>query len=204
MFEGIEVQQSITHVPVSPPLDEQSMWLVNYPDEPVLRIIPPDFPQRPYKARDEGGGDKKRGSGGFRDPHWGQRKLFMNELELLTLHGSDGDVVVYAGAAPGKHITHLANQLFPHINFVLVDPAPFLIKESDKIKLINSLMTDEIAKEYAGRDNVVFVSDIRRTYASEDLILEDMLDQQRWHDIIRPKVGQEKRYKDSLLLSPLH
>ena len=43
-----------------------------------------------------------------------------------------------------------------------------------------------------GRENVIFISDIRRTYASEDLILEDMLDQQRWHELMNPKVSMLK------------
>jgi len=47
-------------------------------------------------------------------------------------------------------------------------------------------------KTKTGRKNVIFISDIRRTYASEDLILEDMLDQQRWHELINPKVSMLK------------
>lgn len=39
---------------------------------------------------------------------------------------------------------------------------------------------------------MIFISDIRRTYASEDLILEDMLDQQRWHELMNPKVSMLK------------
>lgn len=167
----------------------QAMWPARYPADPVLRVLDPAFPRRPYKARES----KDEEEPGFvRDPHWGQRKLFMNELELLTLHAAPGDVVVYAGAAPGQHIAHLAEQFFPEVSFVLVDPAPFRIQPTDRLTLVNGLMTDDLAKEYAGRDNVLLVSDIRRTYASEDLILEDMMDQQRWHDLMQPKVSMFK------------
>ena len=182
-----------------PSLEEyRAMWPLPFEEgAPVLRVLGADFPRRPYQAR--AAGEMVADS-----VHWGQRKLFMNELELLTLHAAPGDTVVYAGAAPGKHIEFLADRLFPELTFVLVDPAPFRIRSSARIRLVQGLMTDELAREYstgtgtAGEEEeggdggptkrVIFVSDIRRTHASEDLILEDMLDQQRWHDILRPKV----------------
>jgi hypothetical protein len=214
----------------------RAMWPVEE-GRPVLRVLGGEFPRRPYKAQRGG----PAAAEGVADAvHWGQRKLFMNELELLTLHAAAGDTVLYAGAAPGKHIAFLADRLFPELTFVLVDPAPFRIRPSARIRLVQGLMTDELAREYStapqphprpgagagGGDKgerqgegeeeggaaaaaaaggksqreeqpgeeegaakrVIFVSDIRRTHASEDLILEDMLDQQRWHDILRPKV----------------
>jgi len=132
------------------------MWPVNYPSEPVLTILSPSFPRRPYKSREDN--TKKEGEGGreegpppfIRDPHWGQRKLFLNELELLTKYGEEGDVVLYAGAAPGRHIEHLSKEFFPTLRFVLVDPAPFRIQESERVKLVAGLMTDALAKEYSG------------------------------------------------------
>lgn len=176
----------------------RAMWPV-VPGAPVLRVLDPSFPRRPYRARGDG-----QGQGAAPDSvHWGQRKLFMNELELLTLHAEAGDTVLYAGAAPGTHVAFLADRLFPEVTFVLVDPAPFRVRPSARIRLVQGLMTDELAREYSsssstegegegkgGPKRVIFVSDIRRTHASEDLILEDMLDQQRWHDILRPKVSQ--------------
>ena len=134
------------------------MCPVTYPSQPVLTILSPSFPRRPYKSRDDNSNPKKEGEGGrdegpppyVRDPHWGQRKLFLNELELLTKYGEDGDVVVYAGAAPGRHIEHLSKELFPTLKFVLVDPAPFRIRESESLKLVAGLMTDALAREYAG------------------------------------------------------
>ncbi len=200
----------------------RAMWPLDAEagSQPVLRVLGPDFPRRPYKARaaaGEGGARAAEAEGVADSVHWGQRKLFMNELELLTLHAAPGDTVVYAGAAPGKHIAFLVDRLFPELTFVLVDPAPFRIQPSARIRLVQGLMTDELAREYssaaeaaaggeAGEEGtpapasapapatkrVIFVSDIRRTHASEDLILEDMLDQQRWHDILRPKVKRQE------------
>jgi len=116
----------------------------------------------------------------------------MNEVELLTIHARAEDTVVYAGAAPGNHLRYLAKVLFPLLNFVLIDPAPFNITPNDRIILIQELMTDAIAEKYSGRDDIIFLSDIRRTHGSEELISQDMADQQRWHDIIRPRVSMLK------------
>lgn len=56
--------------------------------------------------------------------HNGQLKLFLTELQFLTLclkiHDAEG-TVVYAGSAPSNKISYLA-RLFPKIKFVLVDP----------------------------------------------------------------------------------
>lgn len=67
--------------------------------------------------------------------HRGQRKLFLTELEFLTLWYNDyyynsnnknknHPIVIYAGAAPSNHTYHL-HTLFPYIKFVLVDPNKF-------------------------------------------------------------------------------
>jgi len=127
--------------------------------------------------------------------HWGQRKLLMSEIEFLTNECSP-DVsytVVYAGASPGFHITHLSN-IFPSIIFELYDPAEFLIKETEKIKLHNEFFTDDTARQYSGQ-NVLFISDIRISEVSdhfadkklvEDLVKQDMTSQKRWTKIMKP------------------
>ena len=43
--------------------------------------------------------------------HWGQRKLLFSEIEFLTLYGHLAKTVVYAGAAPGMHISFLSRDL---------------------------------------------------------------------------------------------
>lgn len=75
--------------------------------------------------------------------HWGQRKLLLAEVEFLTQHAQPGITCVYAGAAPGTHIEFLA-QLFPEVQFVLVDPAPFAIKSSERVRIWQEFMTDDV------------------------------------------------------------
>lgn len=69
--------------------------------------------------------------------HWGQRKLLLSEIEFLTTHAKPGQLVIYAGAAPGNHVPFLAEQLFPHLRFLLVDPAPFACKQTQQIQIRN-------------------------------------------------------------------
>ena len=130
--------------------------------------------------------------------HWGQRKLLLSEIEFLTKYSVSGAIVVYAGAAPGTHIQYLM-ELFPKLEFVLVDPAPFSSKltEESRCLLRQELFTDDLAQQYAGRENVLFVCDIRSCEMRtckwsltnrelEDTVFKDMQSQQRWHDIIKP------------------
>uniref|UniRef100_A0A6C0BBT6 Cap-specific mRNA (nucleoside-2'-O-)-methyltransferase n=1 Tax=viral metagenome TaxID=1070528 RepID=A0A6C0BBT6_9ZZZZ len=67
--------------------------------------------------------------------HRGQRKLFLSELEFLTLWCKNNKInaqrdsdklpyVVYVGAAPNNKM-FLLHKLFPHFTFILIDPAPF-------------------------------------------------------------------------------
>jgi hypothetical protein len=102
--------------------------------------------------------------------HWGQLKLMAMEVEFLTEFargpGSIEEkwVVVYAGAAPGQHTAYLAS-LFPNCTFILYDPAEFceaLVRHPhDRITVVNGFFAEESAEEYAGRDDVLFISDIR-------------------------------------------
>lgn len=125
--------------------------------------------------------------------HWGQRKLLLSEIEFLTLHARPNTTVIYAGAAPGTHIEYLA-KLFHNVNFVLVDPSPFTVKERlPQIALRpNTLFTDELAQEFGamGKD-ILFVSDIRSADPSvhsedetEQQVAKDMAQQGRWHKLM--------------------
>ena len=128
--------------------------------------------------------------------HWGQWKLLLTEIEFLTRFWNPQDVstpkIVYAGAAPGKHIPFLS-LLFPAMEFHLYDPRKFHIQETDKIHLYQQYFTDEDAHVWAGRNDVYFISDIRRyNYAdiseteNEKAIVEDMRMQENWYNIIKP------------------
>ena len=125
--------------------------------------------------------------------HLGQRKLLMSEIgALLRLDAKTEYMAVYAGAAPGVH-TPLLSDLFPNVTFHLYDPAPFMIRASERIKLFNVCFTDEIAQTYT-RDKyerLVFICDIRRS-TDESMVWEDMLAQRRWHEIMCPALTSLK------------
>lgn len=69
--------------------------------------------------------------------HWGQRKLLLSEIEFLTHYAREGDVVLYAGAAPGNHVRFLAENMFPRLRFILVDPARFECLPTEHIQIRN-------------------------------------------------------------------
>ncbi len=105
-------------------------------DIPFSRILQADAGRLPYKRRTR---EVKSVI------HWDQRKLLMSKIEFLTLYCRSCRMVVYAGAAPGTHIAFLSN-MFPELHFYCVDPAPFTVKETDKITTIQALFTDEMAQ----------------------------------------------------------
>ena len=61
--------------------------------------------------------------------HIGQRKLLLNEVQLLTNY-SNIKYCIYAGSAPG-HKTHFLSQLFPDVKFILIDPNIFNLVIAD-------------------------------------------------------------------------
>lgn len=129
--------------------------------------------------------------------HWGQRKLMLSEIEFLTRFAADHDTVLYAGAAPGRHIAMLS-ELFPAVTFVLVDPAPFNVRPSPRITVRQEMFTDELAREYADR-HVLFISDIRSvdwklqdTSRTETAVAADMAAQMRWHLRMAPRASMLK------------
>lgn len=114
------------------------------------------WPSMPYIKRP----DNERSSN-----HWGQLKLA--ESELFVLHPFASARVIYAGAAPGKHLLILMKQ-FPQHRFECYDPAPYDKSVSamagPRLKLVNDFFTLEEAKRIAedrGCDPLVFVCDIR-------------------------------------------
>lgn len=139
--------------------------------------------------------------------HIGQRKLLLSEVDFLTDFARGGDTVVYAGAAPGIHIPLLA-ELFrrKRLKFVLYDPHKFIKMKSDRIVAHREFFTEDTALKYAGRDDVLFVSDIRTGGAeggpppSEETVQKDMTMQERWVLEMNPRVAMLKfrlRWHDS-------
>jgi hypothetical protein len=137
--------------------------------------------------------------------HWGQRKLLLSEIDLLTQVAVECPLfplVIYAGAAPGHHVPFLA-ELFPTAHFVLVDPSQFGITPTERIQIRQEPFTDAIAIEFSGPvlrtdgsehlqhhspvyvgERTVFISDVRSadwkvmTHSdNEARIVQDQLDQ---------------------------
>lgn len=138
--------------------------------------------------------------------HQGQRKLLMSEIEFLTMCLTEkrvqniqkDTVMIYAGAADGRHITYLA-KLFPSVYFILVDPGRFVVRRSDCIEIHNKLFTDKMARQLKHRfsdSDVLFVSDIRSTTIKDpdnkERIINDMANQEQWHRILEPRKSMLK------------
>ncbi|CAN0146832.1 unnamed protein product, partial [Ectocarpus fasciculatus] len=96
--------------------------------------------------------------------HWGQRKLLLSEIEFLSEFGRPvvgGVCCIYIGAAPGRHIPFLS-QLFPEIEFVLIDPSSFCIGDTNKISIRNEFATPTLCATFSGRtETVLCISDLR-------------------------------------------
>lgn len=136
-------------------------------------------------------------SGLLSQQHHGQRKLILSEIQFLTKFSKKNSIVIYPGSAPGHHITFLTT-LFPKLEWVLIDPAPFDNNLSDKknITIINDYMTDELCesmKEEFVDKNILLISDIRSidTQYENDLynesqVLADMMMQENWVLTLQP------------------
>ena len=153
-------------------------------DIPFSRILQANDERFPYRRRK---GEVKTVI------HWGQRKLLMSEIEFLTLYGTTSRMVVYAGAAPGTHIAFLSN-MFPELHFHCVDPAPFTVKETGKITIVQDLFSDEMAQKLGEEHpGLLFISDIRSAdwerdndRVIEEKVQRDMAMQKEWHMRMKP------------------
>ena len=168
------------------------------PDHQLTRVLTPDFPCMKYRRRK---GENKT------TVHFGQRKLLVSEIEFLTIvcnefkrDSASKFVVVYAGAAPGHHTPTLMN-MFPFMEYVLVDPADFKLDEAKlkykcKYTIKQEFFTDEMAsqlrKDYRDYE-ILFISDIRtanyRVLTDKDTeikVEQDMIDQMNWYRILEP------------------
>jgi hypothetical protein len=157
--------------------------LKNYRGNKLCRCLTINSPQKTYEPRCKH--DLRT------TMHWGQRKLLMTEIDFLTQYSKENDLVLYVGAAPAIH-TPLLSKLFPTLKFILIDPMKFSIHETDNIQIRKEYFTDEKAKEFIGKD-FLFICDIRvsnneKNYKpTEDEVKMDMLIQQKWVEIMKPK-----------------
>lgn len=152
-------------------------------------VLSPDAPGKPYRQRSI---NEKMAV------HWGQRKLLMTELAFLTqISGWTRQtlaepIIVYAGAAPGLHLP-LLSSLFPTMTFHLYDPVPFGLIATPRLHLYQRKFTDEDARAWAGRSDVIFISDIRTAdhvvmsvEQNEASIIQDLRMQETWYHLIKP------------------
>jgi len=115
-------------------------------------------------------------------------------------------LVLYAGAAPGTHTNYLA-EMFPHLDWILVDPAKFdshqvINKDgSYKIQIINDFFTTEMAKSFSTgkrRKPDLFICDIRSMDQEmsddekEERVKIDMEEQKKWVTIMKPRASMLK------------
>jgi len=144
--------------------------------------------------------------------HFGQRKLLLSEVQMLTEYYGGGfdekkkkkaaakkpkkhPVLVYVGSAPGTHLLFL-RRLFPGVKFVLYDGAPFdpaLAKDRAGFELHNEYFVDatctELQRRWSSdaaeqRRPVLFVCDIRSDAAGND---ERLFESQVMRDMISQK-----------------
>lgn len=135
--------------------------------------------------------------------HWGQRKLFISEMECLTKYGHLGKNVIYVGAAQGRHIQFLS-ECFPEHNFHLFDINDnWIVKNTNKITINNKYFNNDIAKEYYDKykGDIIYFSDIRNITLGDDnisdlekekLVWIDMNMQKQWLDIMKPNISMLK------------
>eukprot|EP01083_Nonionella_stella_P033914 92793_1 len=170
---------------------QQSVNIVVKPENKKYlkkREIHDKYPRESYRRR--------RGEHKKHILHWGQRKLLLSEIEFLNSHlkstkkGDDGlRLVVYAGAASGKHIPLLI-EMYDDIAMHLWDPNDFCyaIKHTERVQIHQKYFTDLVAERYGrlGRD-LLFISDIRTadrkrqiSQECEDSIIKDNELQTKW------------------------
>ena len=135
--------------------------------------------------------------------HWGQRKLFISELEFFVNYYPEVDTskekfyVLYIGAAKGTHLLYLC-QLFNEFEFILVDPSQFdtRLQYLDNVTILNKYFDDNDIKLFSDKTkypNLFLISDIRYPNLSENdvnlqqqYVKEDMELQKKWYLKIKP------------------
>ena len=134
--------------------------------------------------------------------HRGQIKLLLSEMTFLQPYRHTPHTVVYAGAAPGLHISILA-AMFSDMHFILIDPHPSAIADGDlpNVVTLSVCMTDQLAEELGSRGgDVLFISDVRVGIPLEDepnelprdhqiRVHTDMMAQMGWYLKLKPKAG---------------
>ncbi|CAF3435758.1 unnamed protein product [Rotaria sp. Silwood1] len=100
--------------------------------------------------------------------------------------------VIYIGAAPGIHINYLS-ELFPDLEFVLIDTKKVETKKTPKIHIRSGEFIDDIVKEYSkSRKELLLICDIHAFGAQDDIdenLAIDMVNQKEWHLSMKPSAS---------------
>ncbi|ORC92124.1 uncharacterized protein TM35_000043380 [Trypanosoma theileri] len=119
-----------------------SRTVYHYPSSlPFPFIMDEKFPAENYRSRSQ---DVKTAI------HWGQRKLLLSEIQLLSLYTSPNTSyhIVYAGSAPGTHLGFLDELFQCRHTWELVDPGKFdrpVLEPRKNFSLRNEFFTNATA-----------------------------------------------------------
>lgn len=143
----------------------------------------------------------------LKNVHWGQLKLFCNELMFLNLYydpAANIKDLVYIGAAGGHHLDVLT-KLYPDLHFHLYDTGKFYpkLERVSNITIYNKYFTDEDVQKWKLKQ-FYMVSDIRSLsydssknelndrVSNEELVWSDMRLQKKWVEIMKPRYSMLK------------
>lgn len=164
-------------------------------------LITEDMPRKKYDKTLEKQLSKKN------NLHWGQRKLFLTELQFLThyyhMYDSGEKLLLYIGSGPGHHINFLM-QFFPDLTYHLYDKVPTKVPPGPNVKIFYEYFTEKHAQRYVNK-NVFIVCDIRNLEIAtvrkkmklgqaemqemDTVVLGDMELQRELCEIIKPKAA---------------
>ncbi|GET92856.1 hypothetical protein, conserved [Leishmania tarentolae] len=114
----------------------------HYPSSlPFPVLLGDDFPAEPYRSRNK---EMKSAI------HWGQRKLLLSEIQLLSMYCRPeiSYHIVYAGAAPGTHLAFLDEMFSRRHTWELIDPGRFdraVLEPRANFRLRNEFFTNATA-----------------------------------------------------------
>lgn len=125
-------------------------FLVEHYDEASFEfptLMDDSFPREQYRSRQ---GEVKTAC------HWGQRKLLLSEIQLLSQYCKPNVSyhIVYAGSAPGTHLAFLDRMFGRMHQWELVDPGQFnvpVLGPLPNFRLRNEFFTNQVAYELCAR-----------------------------------------------------
>ena len=159
--------------------------MIHYDEtKPFPMAFDADFPAEDYQSRH---GHVKTSI------HWGQRKLLLSEIQLLTYYTQPGVSyhIVYAGSAPGTHLAFL-DDMFKNLHtWELVDPGQFdrkVLGNRSNFRLRNQFFTNETAHEVV-RDRLEKYPGLQRMY-SATTVFEEKKQKRELQEKLQNQVGR--------------